>query len=35
MEISTEMDTLSSHMEKTLPIKPVVINYSDNNLNNT
>ena len=36
MEISTEMDTLSSHMEKTLPIKPVT-NYTNNfgnNINN-
>ena len=37
MEISIEMDTLSSHIEKTLPIKPLIqfnTNLNDVNLNN-
>ena len=39
MEITTEMDTLSSHIDQTLPIKPIITynttNYSNNiNINN-
>ena len=37
MEISTEMDTLSSHIEKTLPTKPLIqytVNSNISNLNN-
>ena len=35
MEISTEMDTLSSHIEKTLPCKPINnYNILNNNINN-